>query len=129
MEEKFNILVVDDDMNLASNLQDILEAAGYGAAATLNAETALALCRDKLFDLAIVDIKLPDISGIDLTRKLAGLSPETIFIIITGYASLGSVIEVAEQKHIIAYITKPIDMENLLSLIRVARDGVSSRKQ
>jgi DNA-binding NtrC family response regulator len=56
MEERFDILVVDDDVNLSSNLQDILEAEGYRTVVSLNAETALVLCREKIFDLAIVDI-------------------------------------------------------------------------
>jgi DNA-binding NtrC family response regulator len=129
MEERFDILVVDDDAKLSSNLQDILEAEGYRTAVSLNAETALAICREKIFDLAIVDIYLPDISGIELTMELATLSPEMTFIIMTGYASLGSAIEVAGRRDILAYVTKPVNIDNLLALIRVARDSVSRRKK
>ncbi len=129
MEERFDILVVDDDVNLSSNLQDILEAEGYRTAVSLNAETALALCREKIFDLAIVDIYLPDISGIELTKELTSLSPEMTFIIMTGYASLGSAIKVAGRRDIVAYVTKPVNIDNLLALIRVARDSASRRKK
>jgi DNA-binding NtrC family response regulator len=129
MEERFDILVVDDDVKLSSNLQDILEAEGYRTAVSFNAESALALCREKIFNLAIIDIYLPDISGIELTRELTRLSPEMTFVIMTGYASLDSAIQVAGRRDIVAYVTKPVNIDNLLSLIRVARDGVSRRKK
>jgi DNA-binding NtrC family response regulator len=129
MEKTFDILVVDDDENLSSNLQDVLEAEGYRTAISLNAETALALCRGKIFDLAIVDIYLPDVSGIELINELTILSPEITFIIMTGYASLGSVIKVAGRRDIAAYVTKPVNMDNLLSIIGLARDSASRRGQ
>ena len=129
MKKRYDILVVDDDVNLSSNLQDILEAAGYSTAVALNAENALALCREKVFDLAIVDINLPGISGIELTKELTGLSPEMTFIIITGYASLDSAIKTSARREIISYVTKPVNMDNLLAIIRVARDNTSRRKQ
>jgi DNA-binding NtrC family response regulator len=129
MEERFDILVVDDDLNLSSNLQDILEAEGYRTAVALNAETALALCREKIFGLAIVDIYLPDISGIELTKELTSLLPEMTFIIMTGYASLDSAIIASRRRDIVAYLTKPVNIDNLLSLIRVARDSVSRQKK
>jgi DNA-binding NtrC family response regulator len=129
MKERVDILVVDDDVNLSSNLQDILEAEGYRTAISLNAETALALCREKIFDLAIVDIYLPDISGIELTKELTSLSPEMTFIIMTGYASLGSAINVAGRRDIAAYVTKPINIDNLLSLITVAKGSANRYKK
>jgi DNA-binding NtrC family response regulator len=129
MEKRFDILVVDDDVNLSSNLQDILEAEGYRTAVSLNAEIALALCREKIFDLALIDIHLPDMSGIELTKELSELSPEMMFIIMTGYPSLGSAIEVAGRRDIVVYITKPVDMGNLLAIITVARERVSGRKK
>ncbi len=129
MEKKFDILVVDDDVNLSSNLQDILEAEGYRTAVALNGEAALTFCRKKAFDLTIVDIRLPDISGIELTKELTSLSPEMTFIIMTGYASLGSVIRVAGRKDIVAYVTKPVNMDNLLSLITVTRESASRQKK
>jgi ActR/RegA family two-component response regulator len=51
------------------------------------------------------------------------------FIILTGYPSLDSAIKVAGRRDIVAYVTKPVNIDNLLSLIRVARDSVSRRKK
>ena len=125
MERKFEMLIVDDDVSLATNLQDILEAEGYATAVAHDGQTALTLCRETVFDLAIIDIKLPDIPGIKLIQKLAELSPATEYIVVTGYASLDTAVEAVEQKGIIAYETKPLDMNHLLAIIR----QVTERKQ
>lgn len=118
MELKSGILIVDDDVALASNLQDVLEAEGYTIAVAHDGQTALSLCREMAFDLALIDIMLPDMSGIKLIAKLYELSGATAYIVITGYASTDSAIEAVKQKSIVAYETKPINMERLLSLIR-----------
>jgi PAS domain S-box-containing protein len=117
-ERKFEILIVDDDANLASNLQDILEGKGYTTAVANDGQTALTLCREKLFDLALIDVKLPDIPGTKLIRKLSELRPGVEYIIITGYASLDTAVEAAGRREIVSYETKPLDMNRLLSLIK-----------
>ena len=91
-ERKFGILIVDDDAHLASTLRYILEAEGYSTAVAHDSRTALTLCREKVFDLAIVDLKLPDELGIKSIEKLTELSPGMDYIIITGYASLDTAV-------------------------------------
>ncbi|MCD6567809.1 MAG: PAS domain S-box protein, partial [Dehalococcoidia bacterium] len=125
MERAFEILVVDDEVSLASNLQDILEAEGYHVGVAHDGGAALALCRERAFDLAIVDIKLPDISGLDLINKLTEISSGMLYIIITGYASLESAIEAVREEKVIAYETKPLDLDRLLAFIR----QVAARKK
>ncbi len=125
MEKRFEILIVDDDVGLASNLQDILEAEGYSTAVAHDGHTALSLCQNKVFALALIDIKLPDIPGVDLVETFTKLSPGTESIIMTGYASLETAIKAVGQKKIIAYETKPLNMEHLTALIR----QVTERKQ
>jgi len=118
MENKFAILIVDDDAGLTSNLQDILQAEGYSTAVANDGQTALALHDKSVFDLVLVDIRLPDMSGMELTKKLIELSPGITFIIITGYASMDTAIEAAGQRDIAGYVTKPLAMDSLLYLIR-----------
>jgi len=118
METKFEIIIVDDDVDLASNLSDILSSEGYGTRVACDGKTAVALCRKKTFDLAIVDIKLPDMSGLELIRELVKLSPATEYIIITGYASLETATEAVSQQKTVAYETKPVDIERLITLIK-----------
>jgi len=118
MGEKFEILIVDDDASLVANLRDVLQAKGYNAVIALDGETALALCRDKVFDLALIDIRLPDIHGLRLIDELAKICPEMEYIIITGYASLESAIEAVKDRRIVAYETKPLDIDHVLFLVR-----------
>lgn len=125
MERKFDILIVDDEVNLASSLQDILEAKGYNTTIAHDGKAVLTLCREKVFDLAIIDLRLPDISGIELIRKLATLAPEMEYIIGTGHASLETAIKAVRKWHVIAYETKPINTNHLLALIA----QVSERKR
>jgi len=98
MSSRFEILIVDDDAALASNLQHILETEGYRTTAVPDGQAALALAREKAFDLALVDIKLPDIPGLKLSQKLTKISPGTNCIISTGYASLETAVEAIRQR-------------------------------
>ncbi|GAF68412.1 unnamed protein product, partial [marine sediment metagenome] len=118
VENKFAILIVDDDDSLTSNLQDILEAEGYSAAVANDGQTALSLHDKSVFTLVLVDIRLPDMSGMELIKKLSELSAGITFIIITGYASVDTAIEAAGQRDIAGYVTKPLAMDNLLYLVR-----------
>jgi signal transduction histidine kinase len=125
MDSKFDLLVVDDDVDLASNLQDILETEGYSTTAAHDGRTALALCQRKPIDLSLIDIMLPDISGLELIEKLAELSPGMESIIITGHASLETAIDAVKQGHIVAYEVKPLDMDHILALT----EQIVERKQ
>jgi len=118
MERQINILIVDDDTGLTSNLQDILEAEGYSTAVANDGQTALALYDKSVFDLALVDFRLPDMSGIDLIKESVGLSPRVEYVIITGFASLDSAIDAVIHRNIVGYLTKPLNMEYLTLLIR-----------
>ena len=118
MAQKFEMLIVDDDIDLASNLQDVLETEAYSTAVAHDGQTAFALCHKKAFDLAIIDIKLPDMSGVKLIQELAKLFPGTEYIISTGYASMETAVEAVGQKHIVAYETKPLNMDHLLALVK-----------
>ncbi len=125
METQVRVLIIDDDVDLASNLRDILEGEGYAVSVAHDAQSALTLCDENTFDLGIVDIKLPDVTGVKLIDRLTEVSPHTEYIIMTGYASLDSAIEAVKQKRIVAYETKPLDMVRFLSLI----EQVTKRRQ
>jgi len=114
MDRSFQILIVDDDVDLALNLKDILQEEGYSSAVAKDGKTALTLCHEKEFDLVVADIKLPDIPGLELTAKLAELFPGLECIIITGHTSLESAIKAVKRRDIIAYESKPLDMNHLL---------------
>ncbi len=118
MNPQYSILIVDDDQDLASNLKDILESEGYDTAAANNGTNALALCRKQTFQVALVDIRLPDMPGDELIRRLEGLSSQMEYILITGHASLESAIEAVRHEKIVSYEIKPLTMSRLLPLLK-----------
>ena len=72
----------------------------------------------KSYDIALIDIKLPDISGTEVVREIAKISPSTEFIYMTAHAMLDTAIKAVKQEHVISYETKPLDMNHLLSIIK-----------
>lgn len=88
------ILVVDDEENIRSSLHEMLTMIGYDVMAVDSGEAALKLIADKeKFDLALVDIKLEGLSGIEVLAMLRRLAPETVVIILTANASLETAVE------------------------------------
>jgi len=117
MEPKANILIVDDDRNLCECIKYVLEENGYLTECAFNGNNAIELARNNKYDIALIDIKLPDISGNEAVEKIVEISPSTEYIYITGYATIDSAIEAVKQKHIISYETKPFDIRHVLPLI------------
>ena len=118
MENKFSIAIIDDDVALASNLEDILKTEDYHVEAVNDGNVGVELFRKKTFDLALVDIKLPHLSGPELIKKLNRLQPTTEYILITAYASMDTAMGAVKQKQIIGYEKKPVNIDRLLPFIR-----------
>ena len=125
MDTKTEILVVDDNIDLTMLLQSGLKGKGYDVMVAHDGKTALAICQENRFDLALIDIKLPDMLGTELINKLTELSPKTEYIIITAYATMETAVEAVRHRKIVGYQTKPLDMNNILVLTR----QVVKRKQ
>ena len=117
-EKKFSIAIIDDDAALASNLEDILKTEDYHVEAVNDGSVGVELFRKQTFDLALVDIKLPHLSGPELIKKLNRLQPETEYVLITAYASMDTAMAAVKQKQIIGYEKKPVNIDRLLSFIR-----------
>ena len=119
METKYSILIVDDDPKARKTLSDILKAKGYKPITAATGKEALDRVKGERPAAALVDLKLEDISGLEVVRKLKECSPGTECIVITGYASKASAIE-AVNLGAYGYVQKPYDMEQLLLTIRRA---------
>ncbi|KKL85919.1 hypothetical protein LCGC14_1949920 [marine sediment metagenome] len=125
MERKYRILIVDDEAEHSANIKDILEMNGYAVNTAINGKDAISFCQKDSYDLAFVDIKLPDISGNTVVSEMSKISPSTEYIYITGYASVDTAIEAVKQENVISYETKPINMDHLLPII----NQITERKQ
>ncbi len=113
------ILIIDDDLNLRKTLADILRYRGYTIDTTGLGGEGLALMRENAADLALIDLGLPDMAGIEVLKKIKADYPETEAIIITGMASLDSAIE-AVNMGAFSYLVKPYEIEQLILNIRRA---------
>jgi len=79
------ILVIDDDISLLDTINNGLSLSGYQCKAAVSASIALELLNKDLFDMMIIDIVLPDMSGFELTTKAKKIKPDMAIIIMTGY--------------------------------------------
>ncbi|HJX02510.1 MAG TPA: response regulator, partial [Candidatus Bathyarchaeia archaeon] len=90
---KPNVLIVDDDESICKTLSAILTAEGYQTTTANGAKEALEKAANQFFNIALLDIKLPDMDGTQLLAKLQEIAPKTKKIIVTGYPSLKNAVE------------------------------------
>lgn len=109
-------MVVDDDEGIRKTLLRILEKEGYAVESVDNGKQAIEASKKWSFNIALIDIKLPDMEGIKLLEKLKDAEPKMVKIIITGYPSLKSAIE-AVNRGANGYVLKPFDVSKLLAMI------------
>jgi two-component system response regulator PilR (NtrC family) len=118
------ILVVDDEEVMRDVLQSLLQPAGYSVSVAENSEQALELVKKKSFGAAIVDVMLPDMSGIELLDELKKLDPELVVLMITAFASVETAIT-AMKKGAFDYVTKPFKHEEVLHILA---NGLKQRR-
>jgi two-component system response regulator AtoC len=116
---KKSILIIEDEKILRISLADALKGEGYTVLAVTNGQDALSTIAQGAFSLIITDIRLPDISGIEVLRQSIMLAPTTPVIMMTGY---GNIQDAVESMRIGAfdYITKPFDLDNLFVIVSKA---------
>ncbi|MGZ5279180.1 MAG: response regulator, partial [Pseudobdellovibrionaceae bacterium] len=111
------VLIVDDESSLRTALFRILDRKGLSVITANRGDEAKVLCQgDQILDLALVDLNLPDGDGIDLMTHLKNIHPDCQVIILTGHGTIESAIR-ATQKGAFHFITKPFNMEELMSLV------------
>ena len=118
MSEHARILVIDDDESIRKVLKTILEDEGYIVDTAENGKEAIKKSKEGFYNLALIDIKLPDMEGTKLLTAMKETFPPMVKIMVTGFPTMQNAIE-AVNKGADGFVTKPIeDMEDLLSKIR-----------
>ena len=112
-----NALIVDDNEEVRKTLSSVLENKGYVVEAVENGKKAISFCKKVSFDVALIDVNLPDVKGTDLLHRLQEIRPKMVKIIVTGYPSIENAAKSVNEKAD-GYIIKPIDSEKLLEMIQ-----------
>ena len=119
MNGKEKILIVDDEKIVRESLLHWFEEDGYDVEAAEDGEIALKMFDKNKYDLLLVDMKMPGISGLELLKKVKEIDKETIVILITAFASVPSAIT-ALKDGAYDYVTKPVDPDELAHLVKKA---------
>jgi two-component system response regulator PilR (NtrC family) len=120
-ETRSHILVVDDELSMREVLEYMLSREGYQVTGAENGATAVRLLGEQCFDLLLCDIKLGDISGLDVLRASKDANQDTVVIMISAYASTETAVE-AMNAGAYDYVPKPFDKDELLQTIAKALD-------
>jgi DNA-binding NtrC family response regulator len=113
--DRLKILVVDDDESIVRTFQGILKKKGYQTDTAKTGQEAIRKAKGKTYDSALIDICLPDMSGLDLLDKLADLDSKMVKIMITGFPILAP----EESAKAAACLVKPVKPQELLEIIEL----------
>ena len=114
MVETARILVIDDDESIRKVLATILEENGYVVDTARNGKEAIEKSNTKFYNLALIDIRLPDMEGTKLLTAMKETTPKMVKVIVTGYPSLQNAIE-AVNEGADAYVMKPFNLDSVLN--------------
>jgi K+-sensing histidine kinase KdpD len=116
MKENRSILVVDDDLDFLEIIKRILENKGYEVDTAPSANEAISRLKERFFNVAILDISLPDSDGTELISSIIEIHEDIIVIMLTGHSSVENAVK-SLNRGAFAYLEKPLDTANLLSVI------------
>jgi len=117
MDKQSRILVVDDDETIRTTMKAILQDEGYTVDLAATGKEAIQKTQEKSYNVALLDIRLPDMEGVELLKLLKDGVPRTRKIMVTGYPSMQNAIS-ALNKNADAYLLKPVDVEKLLNTVK-----------
>jgi two-component system response regulator PilR (NtrC family) len=125
---KDKILVADDEQSMREFLEIMLKKEGYKVSLASNGEEVAKLVENDLFDLVLLDIRMPKLDGITALKKIKANTPETIVIMITAYASADTAIK-AMKEGAYDYITKPFKVDEIKLIIKNALEKKNLQKE
>ena len=129
-----DILLVDDEQEIVESLMDFFNFLPYNFHSACSGIKVLEMMEEKKFDILITDIRMPDINGIELMKRVSQIQPDCIFIVITGHGDINTAIE-ALKNGALNYIRKPINLDELklaieqgLNKLKLKRDLYESKE-
>ncbi len=116
---KGKVLVIDDEDIVLKSCHRVLTPEGYDVKTAKTGEDGLKMLEKKPFNIALVDIKMPDMDGIEVLRRIKGKWPQTQVIIITGYSTIATAVSTLKLGAY-DYIEKPFTPDDILSVVKEA---------
>ena len=116
-----NILIIDDDPDILDLLESILATEGYGVYRAADGNKALEVFRSRTVDLAITDLNMPGMGGLEVLSEIKRLDADVEVIVLTGNATLENAIQALKENGAFDYLTKPLEnIEDLLISVQRA---------
>lgn len=119
-----NILIVDDNRDLADGLAAVLETEGYQPSVCYDGKTAISRLQQQVFDICLLDVKLPDTNGIELFRQIITLQPRARVALMTGYRIDQLLIEANQDREVMLFRSLPTSDELSESVEKVRNGGI-----
>lgn len=128
MTDKGNILIVEDDPDSAIAMAEALERDGHSCTTTPSGREAIEKASSGEYEVVITDLRLPDIDGMQVLQQIKQASPHTELIMVTAYGRHNTAVE-AMQRGASAYITKPVNTDELRVMVKRATELINTRRE
>ncbi len=117
MSKKLSVLIVDDHPGMCSTLKDILESEEHKVVTASSGKAAISICKNQRFDVILMDIRMPDLNGVETYLRIKNYTEGTRVFMMSAY-SVDKLKEEALREGAIAFLQKPLDIEKTLKLIQ-----------
>ena len=117
MTKKLSVLIVDDHPGMCSTLKDILESEEHKVVTASSGKAAISICKNQRFDVILMDIRMPDLNGVETYLRIKNYTEGTRVFMMSAY-SVDKLKEEALNEGAIAFLQKPLDIEKTLKLIQ-----------
>lgn len=115
------LLFIDDEQTFLKYIAKRLMLEGFTVKTTFSGEEGVAAAAQEVFDVAVVDLQMPGIDGIEVQRQLKDLQPDLPCIVLTGHGSVENALE-SGKYNAFKFLSKPVDMDTLIETIQAAHD-------
>ena len=116
------ILVIDDDEYIRDSCHQTLSRAGYCVETAVNGKVGLSLAEKIVPHIALIDLQMPGMSGLEVMKQLGQISPKTVRLLVTGFGSIDLVMQIIEEQQASGCLFKPFSPNELKGVVRKALD-------
>jgi two-component system response regulator AtoC len=122
------ILIIDDQKLIRDSLKSVLKKEAYRVLTAENGERGLFYFEKDLVDLVLLDIRLPDMNGIDILKRIKAINDDAIVIMMTGYGTIENAV-LAMKHGAFDYVNKPFKANNILTIIKLALETKKLKRE